>query len=93
MKTIRTKGPWLFGEPFAGKYSIYGDMGRRDPDLIAAVTSLVDAQFILAAPEMYQALKKVESHHVLQNALKGRPEEQSHTLAIVRAAIARAEDL
>lgn len=37
------------------------------------------------------ALKEIESHHVLQNALKGRPETRSRTLRIARAAIAEAE--
>lgn len=89
MKTIRTKGPWLFGEPFAGKYSIYGDMGRRDPELIAAVTSLVDAQFILAAPEMYEALKRALEFIQDSEGLTDSGELECGVIA--RAAIAKAE--
>ena len=41
--------------------------------------------------DLLAALREVEQHHVQQNAEVRRPEEQSYTLRIVRAAIAKAE--
>lgn len=51
---------------------------------------MANATLLAAAWTMLQALLKVEAHHVEQNREKGRPEERSLTLALVRAAIAAA---
>lgn len=44
-----------------------------------------------AHDKLVEALRAVEAHHVEQNSLKGRPEERSKTLQIVRAALAKVE--
>ena len=44
-----------------------------------------------AMEKMYGALQEIERHHVEQNRLKGRPEERSHTLEVVRAALAKVD--
>jgi hypothetical protein len=50
-----------------------------------------DLSLIAAAPDMYEALKEIERHHVEQNRMKMRPEENSHTLHVVRAALDKAD--
>jgi chromosome segregation ATPase len=35
-----------------------------------------------------KALEELERHHIKQNRLKGRPTERSHTLAVIREALA-----
>lgn len=41
--------------------------------------------------ELVAALRDIETHHVAQNALKGRDENRSLTLRLARAALAKAE--
>ena len=41
--------------------------------------------------ELMEALKAVETHHLKINARSGRDESRSHTLALIRTAIAKAE--
>lgn len=49
-----------------------------------------NARLIAAAPELLEALKEVEKHHIDINNRVGRPLERSFTLRIVRAAIDKA---
>jgi len=44
----------------------------------------------LQLPDLLDALKEIEAHHVEQNRIKGREENRSTTLRIARAAIAKA---
>lgn len=47
---------------------------------------------LMAERDRYEkALKEIESHHATQNDRAGRPQEQSRTLAIVRAALSAKE--
>lgn len=39
--------------------------------------------------ELEDALRKIEAHHVKQNAAKGRDESESYTLRICREALAK----
>lgn len=46
---------------------------------------------LAASPDLLAALEAIEAHHVEQNRAKGRDESRSHTLALARAAIAKAK--
>lgn len=91
-----TPGPWhvrcgapLFAPGTTNIISTGGDyiaeVGHIDQEHVEA-----DARLIATAPEMLAALREVEAHHVEQNRIKGRDEARSHTLNVVRAAIAKA---
>jgi len=55
-----------------------------------------DARLIVRAVNAHEqllaALEEIEAHHVEINRRVGRPEEHSHTLRVVRAAIAKARE-
>lgn len=83
-----TPGPWRV-EDVAG----WGICVRalKDKYIAWRLKSQADAHLIAAAPEMYEALKEIERHHVEQNRLKNRPEAKSHTLSVIRTALVKAE--
>lgn len=51
---------------------------------------IANAALVAAAPDMLDALREVEKHHVSLNERVGRDESHSLTLRTVRAAIAKA---
>jgi hypothetical protein len=90
-----TPGPWTRHENTDGR-SGFGLLGS-DQMWVATVNTHTatpeegNAALIASAPEMFEALKAVEAHHTAINNRCGRPLENSHTLTIVREAIAKAE--
>lgn len=72
---------------------IYEPLGGAH-NLICEVYTTSEAEYIKhrlnTYDELLAALLEIEAHHVNQNRIKFRDESRSHTLRIVRAAIAKA---